>query len=334
MDNYIKLIHGNGGKDTNHLIEEIFYKHFNNELLVNSLDSSVFKVSQGKMAFTTDSFVVKPLFFSGGNIGKLAVCGTINDLVVSGARPLYLSCGFIIEEGFPMNLLEKIVHTMGKICKETGVKIVTGDTKVVEKGAVDGLFINTSGIGIINRGYEPKPIKKGDNIIVTGGIAEHGTTIAIERYKMKVKGNLKSDCMPLTKVMDKLEKHISSVKLMKDPTRGGLATALNEIAQFAEMDVHLLEEQIPIKKEIVSVNQLIGLDSLYLACEGRMILVVDQNEGQNIVKEIRKCEGCEDAKIIGSLVDVGSAPTVFIETFIGGKRILGPLEGAMLPRIC
>lgn len=334
MGNNIQLIHGDGGKDTSLLIKEIFHKHFNNNLLTNSLDASVFEVNQGKLAFTTDSFVVKPLFFSGGDIGKLAVCGTINDLVVSGASPLYLSCGFIIEEGFSIDALEKVAKSMGEICKETGVKIITGDTKVVEKGSVDGLFINTSGIGVINRGYQQKPIKEGDKVIVTGGIGEHGTTIATQRYEMKVKGNLKSDCMPLNKAIEKLEKYANNIKLMKDPTRGGLATALNEIAECAGMGIHLQEEHIPIKKEVMSVNQLIGLDPLYLACEGRIILVVDQKECDIVLKEIRQSEGCEDAEIIGSFVSCGAQSIVFMETFIGGKRIIGPLEGAMLPRIC
>lgn len=334
MVNNIKLIHGDGGKDTSILIKEIFQKHFSNNLLINSLDASLFEVDKGKLAFTTDSFVVKPLFFSGGNIGKLAVCGTINDLVVSGARPLYLSCGFIIEEGFSIDLLQKVALTMGEMCKETGVKIITGDTKVVEKGSVDGLFINTSGIGVLCREYEQKQIKEGDKVIVTGGIGEHGTTIAIERYKIKVKGDLKSDCMPLNRVIEKLTKYAKSIKLMKDPTRGGLATALNEVAEFSGMGIHLVEEQIPIKKEVVSVNQLIGLDPLYLACEGRMILVVHEEEAKNILGEIRQCEGCEDAEVIGSIVNSGTKSIVFLETLIGGKRIIGPLEGNMLPRIC
>ncbi|MDD4438775.1 MAG: hydrogenase expression/formation protein HypE [Tissierellia bacterium] len=334
MDNNIKLIHGDGGKDTSKLIKEIFYKHFSNNFLINSLDASIFEVSRCKLAFTTDSFVVKPLFFSGGDIGKLAVCGTINDLVVSGAKPLYLSCGFIIEEGFSIDLLEKIVQSMGEICNETKVKIITGDTKVVEKGAVDGLFINTSGIGMNNSGFEQKPINEGDRIIVTGGIGEHGTTIAIQRYEMKVKGNLKSDCMPLNKVTEKLANYANAIKLMKDPTRGGLATALNEIAEFAKFGIHLIEENIPIKKEVVTVNELIGLDPLYLACEGCMILVVEEKECDKILKEIRQCEGCEDASVIGSFVKSGTQPIVFMETLIGGKRIIGPLNGAMLPRIC
>lgn len=334
MDSNIKLMHGDGGKDTSILIKEIFHKYFSNNILINSLDAGIFKVGQGKLAYTTDSFVVKPLFFSGGDIGKLAVCGTINDLVVSGASPLYLSCGFIIEEGFCTNLLEQIALSMGRICKETGVQIITGDTKVVEKGSVDGVFINTSGIGIINKEYEQKSINEGDKLIITGGIGEHGTTIAIERYEMKVKGNLKSDCMPLNKLVKKLEKYAGNIKLMKDPTRGGVATALNEIAEFSGMGIHLREEQVPIKKEVVSINKLIGLDPLYLACEGRMILVVDQNKSESVLKEIRQCEGCEDAAIIGSFIKNESRAIVFMETYIGGKRIIAPLEGDMLPRIC
>ena len=334
MEHNIKLVHGDGGKDTDLLIKEMFYKHFNNNLLINSLDAAVFEVKQGKLAFTTDSFVVKPLFFSGGDIGKLAVCGTINDLVVSGAKPLYLSCGFIIEEGFSIDSLDKVAKSMSEICTDAGVKIITGDTKIVEKGSVDGLFINTSGIGEIYGGYEQKSIEEGDKIIVTGGIGEHGTTIAIERYQLKVKGNLKSDCMPLNKVIEKIGKYMSGIKLMKDPTRGGLATALNEIAEFVGMGIHLLEEHIPIKREIRSVNQLLGLDPLYMACEGRMIVVVNQKECESVLEEIKKCDNCEDSAIIGSFVHNGIKPIVFVETYIGGKRIIGPLEGEMLPRIC
>jgi len=192
---------------------------------------------------------------------------------------------------------------MANICNETGVKIITGDTKV-------------------------------DKIIITGGIGEHGTTIATERYNIKVKGNIKSDCMPLNNILDKIGKYMDVIKLMKDPTRGGLATSLNEIAEVAKMGIHLIEESIPIKDEVTSVNQLLGLDPLYLACEGRMVLVVAEKDSEIILEEIRKCEGCKDSAIIGSVVDSGHQPIVFIETCIGGKRIIGPLEGGMLPRIC
>lgn len=334
MDNRIKLYHGDGGKFTNLLIKEIFYKNFNNDLLVNSLDASVFEVNKGKLAFTTDSFVVKPLVFPGGDIGKLALCGTINDLVVSGAKPLYLSCGVIIEEGFDISLLEKIACSMGEICRKTGVKIITGDTKVVERGSVDGIFINTSGIGVIQGGYQQKSIEDGDQIIITGGIAEHGTVIAIERHGLKVDGNLKSDCMPLNSIMEKINKHMGSIKIMKDPTRGGLATALNEIAEISGIGIHLLEENIPIREEVKSINELLGLDPLYFACEGRMIIVIEKSKSNEVLEDIRQCYGCEDARIIGKFISNISNPIVFMETYIGGKRIISSLEGEMLPRIC
>jgi hydrogenase expression/formation protein HypE len=334
MEGNIRLVHGDGGKYTSLLLKEIFYKHFENDMLVNSLDACLFKVNEGNLAYTTDSFVVKPLIFPGGDIGKLAVCGTINDLVVSGAMPLYLSCGFIIEEGFSIIMLETIVKSMGEVLRETGVKIITGDTKVVEKGAVDGLFINTSGIGVIKKDFEKKEVNAGDKLIITGGIGEHGTTIAVERNKLNVAGNLKSDCMPMNKIIEQLIKYAPYIKLMKDPTRGGLATAMNEISEYSKMGIHLIEEKIPIKKEVLSVNQLLGLDPLYMASEGRMIIAVDKNLCEEILHEIKKCEGFEDSAVIGDFFDSGTKSIVFIETLIGGKRIVRPLEGDMLPRIC
>lgn len=334
MEGNIRLVHGDGGKYTALLLKEIFYKHFENDLLVNSLDACIFKVKEGNLAFTTDTFVVKPLIFPGGDIGKLAVCGTINDLVVSGAMPLYLSCGFIIEEGFSTVMLETIAKSMGEVLRETGVKIITGDTKVVEKGAVDGLFINTSGIGVIKKDFEKKEVNAGDKLIISGGIGEHGTTIAVERYKLNVKGNLKSDCMPMKRIMEQLTKYAPYIKIMKDPTRGGLATALNEISEYFKMGIHLIEEKIPIKKEVLSVNQLLGLDPLYMASEGRMIIAVDKNICEDLLTDIRKYEGFEDSAIIGSFFDSSSKSIVFVETLIGGKRIVRALEGDMLPRIC
>lgn len=334
MENMVTLRHGDGGKYTNSLIRDIFYKYFDNELLINSLDAAVFEVNKGRLAFTTDSFIVKPLFFRGGDIGKLAVCGTINDLAAAGAKPLYLSCAVLIEEGFDMGLLGKIAESIGNTCIKSGVKIITGDTKVVEKGSVDGIYINTSGIGVVQGEYNPKPIKEGDQIIITGGIAEHGTTIAVERYQINVKGKLQSDCMPLHKIVEKLQKHLKSIKIMKDPTRGGLATALNEIAENSKIGINLVEEAIPIADEIKSVNELLGLDPLYLACEGRMIIVVEEEKSREVIEEIRSLEGCEDAAIIGNFAYCGIKHRVLMETFIGGKRVIGPLDGNMLPRIC
>lgn len=334
MNDKVMLRHGDGGKHTSLLIKDIFYKHFHNHMLVNSLDAAVFDGKHGRLAFTTDSFVVKPLVFPGGDIGKLAVCGTINDLVTEGARPLYLSCGFIIEEGFAMELLEKIAASMGETCRKTGVKIITGDTKVVEKGSVDGVFINTSGIGVVQAAYQPKPIQEEDQIIISGAIAQHGTTIAVERYEIKVKGNIKSDCSPLNHVLEKLQPYMGSIKLMKDPTRGGLATGLNEIAEVSGRGIRLLEKTIPMTGEVKYINGFLGLDPLYHACEGRMIIVVDKQKAREVLAEILRCEDCEDAAIIGSFLPTGLYPKVVMETVIGGRRIVGPLEGDMLPRIC
>jgi hydrogenase expression/formation protein HypE len=333
LDEVIKLVHGDGGKYTQMLIKEVFYKYFNNEMLLEEQDASVFKVDEGKMAFTTDSFVVKPLFFEGGDIGKLAVCGTINDLVVSGAKPLYMSAGFIIEEGFQIQTLENIAKSMSEICLETGVKIITGDTKVVEKGCVDGIFINTSGVGSIVNKYKVKQIKAGDNIIVTGCVGDHGTTIAIERYNIKVKSKVKSDCAPLYSFTKNLKEYFDSIKIMRDPTRGGLATVLHEFSSACKLGVHLNQNNIPINDGVDAVNMLLGLDPLYMACEGRMVLVVDEHEAQNILQTIRHMECGKDAQIIGKFVEQPD-DTIFIENNFGGKRILAPLEGNMLPRIC
>lgn len=333
MNEEIKLIHGDGGKYTKTLIEQLFYKYFNNNILLQEQDSATFTAIQGKMAYTTDSFVVKPLFFSGGNIGKLAVCGTVNDLAVSGAKPIYLSASFIIEEGFSMQILEKIVKSMEHTCLECGAKIVTGDTKVVEKGNVDGIFINTSGIGYITNGYEVKTIESGDRIIVTGGIGEHGTTIAVERYNIKVKGNFKSDCATVYPFIEKLKEHFTYIKIMRDPTRGGLATVLHEFSSLCKLGIHLIEEEIPISESVNAINNLLGLDPLYMACEGRMVLVVKELEAQNILKIIQSIDQGKEARIIGEFIEEFSQ-NIFIENSFGGKRILPPLEGNMLPRIC
>lgn len=333
MNNVIKLSHGDGGKHTEELIKNIFYKYFNNDLLVKGQDATIFQAANNKLAFTTDSFVVKPVFFSGGNIGKLAVCGTINDLIVSGASPLYLSAGFIIEEGFSLENLNKIVKSMSETCLGSGVSIITGDTKVVEKGKVDGIFINTSGIGIVLERYKQKPIKEGDKIIVTGNIGDHGTTIAIERYDIKVKDKIKSDCASLYPFTEIIKDNYDSIKIMRDPTRGGLATVLHEFSNLCELGIHLMEEDIPIDRGVIAVNELLGFDPLYMACEGRMVIVVEASEAENILKKIQEFNGGKNSKIIGEFIKE-SRNTIFIENYFGGKRILPPLEGNMLPRIC
>lgn len=333
MEEYIRLYHGDGGKHTNTLIKELFYKHFNNEILLSGMDSAVFDISTSQISFTTDSFVVKPLFFPGGDIGKLAICGTVNDLAVSGARPLYLSAGFIIEEGFNINQLERIVESMGNACEEIGVRVITGDTKVVEKGSVDGVFINTSGIGIVDKNYKPKQIQPGDNIIITGSIAEHGTVIALKRYDIKVKGDFKSDCESVYNITSMLSPFYSFIKLMKDPTRGGIATALNEIAAITGLGIKLLEKDIPIRNEVSAVCSLLGIDPLYLASEGRTILVVDAERSGEILERIKSFESGKGACIIGEFEEVKDN-IVYLQTKIGGRRLLHTLDTPMLPRIC
>lgn len=333
MSQTIKLVHGDGGRHTQMLIQKLFYKYFDNELLMQGLDAAVLPAISEKLAFTTDSFVVKPLFFQGGNIGKLAACGTINDLVVSGAKPLYLSAGFIIEEGFSIDVLEEIVKSMGEVCLEAGVKLVTGDTKVVEKGSVDEIFINTSGIGSIINDYRVKSIEPGDRIIVTGNIGEHGTTIAKERYNIKVNGNFNSDCATLYPFLEKLKDYYASIKIMRDPTRGGLATVLHEFLELCDLGIHIFEEDVPISEEVKAFNQLLGLDPMYMACEGRMILVVKDSESQKILDVFQEIDEGKEAKIIGSFVSEPKK-TIFLENYFGGRRILAPMEASMLPRIC
>jgi len=333
MDEKIRLSHGDGGADTQRLIRNVFYQYFNDSLSNSMLDSFVFEARQSKLAYTTDSFVVKPLFFRGGNIGKLAVCGTINDLVTAGAIPLFLSAGFIIEEGFSIEKLHLIAKSMSDVCKQTGAKIVTGDTKVVERGSADGLFINTSGIGMVSEFYNPHQAEPGDEIIITGGIAEHGISILIDRYDLGIETELESDCASMFYLINGLEKNLKHVKLMKDPTRGGIATVLNEITQGQEMDVELYEQSIPVKSEVHAINDILGIDTLYHACEGRMLIVVEKGCGEKVLSHIKAFDNCSEAQIIGRFAS-GHHGMVYMRTFIGGKRIIPMLEGQMLPRIC
>jgi hydrogenase expression/formation protein HypE len=333
MSESIKLAHGDGGKHTQILIQKLFYKYFQNQVLLQGLDAAVLPSISGNLAFTTDSFVVKPLFFPGGNIGKLAACGTINDLVVSGAKPLYLSAGFIIEEGFSMDVLEEIVRSMSETCSEARVQLVAGDTKVVDRGSVDGIFINTSGIGSVINDFRVKPIEPGDKIIVTGNVGEHGTTIARARYDIKINGNFKSDCASLHPFVDKLKDYYTSIKIMRDPTRGGLATVLHEFLSQCGLGIHLIEDDIPVSEEVKAFNQLLGLDPLYMACEGRMVLVVEKSKAQQILNIIQEMEEGKEAKIIGRFV-MEPENTIFLENYFGGRRILAPMEASMLPRIC
>jgi hydrogenase expression/formation protein HypE len=301
--------------------------------LAGGNDSALLQFGQQKLAFTTDSFIIKPLFFQGGDIGKLSVCGTSNDLAVCGARPLYLSCGFILEEGFEMDSLIKIADSMGEAARNIGVQIVTGDTKVVEKGNGDGVYINTSGIGIIMNNYSPKKIKAGDAIIISGGIGEHGTIVALNRYNIKFSSSLSSDCASVFNIVNHLQDHFEYVKLMKDPTRGGVATILNEAAAASQVGIRLFQKHLPIKNEVKAVCNMLGMEPLYLACEGRLLLITQGDKAEEIVSSMKKLDCCRDAGIIGYFEE-NSSKLVYIESEFGSKRILSSLEGDLLPRIC
>jgi hydrogenase expression/formation protein HypE len=299
MDEKITLSHGDGGADTQRLIRNVFWQYFNDSIANTMPDSFVFEARGNKLAYTTDSFVVKPLFFRGGNIGKLAVCGTVNDLVTAGAIPLFLSAGFIIEEGFSIEKLHLIAKSMSDVCKQTGARIVTGDTKVVERGSADGIFINTSGIGLVTEFYNPRQTQPEDEIIITGGIAEHGTTILLDRYELGIETELESDCVPMCCLVNGLGETLNHVKLMKDPTRGGIATALNEIAAEQGLDIELNEQSIPVKSEVQGISEILGIDPLYLASEGRMLIVVEKGFGGKMLRHIKALENCSEAQIIG-----------------------------------
>ncbi|WHH60786.1 hydrogenase expression/formation protein HypE [Petroclostridium sp. X23] len=333
MDEKIRLSHGDGGADTQRLIRNVFYQYFNDSSSNAMPDSFVFEARQSKLAYTTDSFVVKPLLFRGGNIGKLAICGTINDLATAGAIPLFLSAGFIIEEGFSIEKLQLIAKSMRDVCEQTRAKIVTGDTKIVERGSADGLFINTSGIGLVSEFYTARQAEQGDEIIITGGIAEHGASILLDRYDLGIETELESDCAPMCCLINDLGENLKQVKLMKDPTRGGIATALNEIALEQRLDVELDEQSIPVKSEVHAISDILGIDPLYLACEGRMLIVVEKGCGEKVLRLIEAIDNCSKAQIIGRFA-LGHHGMVYMKTFIGGKRIIPMLEGQMLPRIC
>lgn len=332
LDRRITLRHGDGGLKTNNLIRDIFYKHFDNEILTGYQDSAIFQIETGRLAYTTDSFVVKPIFFPGGDIGKLAVCGTVNDLAAAGAVPLYLSAGFVIEEGFEIDKLDMIAESMSVVCKKVGAKIVAGDTKVVEKGLMDGVYINTSGIGRVHKLFYPRPITSDDEIILTGTIGEHGTTILLERNDLRLQGNFKSDCNPLSEIITELGDSMKYVKLMRDPTRGGIANALCEISESHNIGALIEEEELQIRSAVKSVHELLGTDPLYFASEGRMLLVVEKGFGTKIINIINKLNGCHNSQIIGKFDK--SFSKVCLRTSLGGERILTMLENQMISRIC
>ncbi len=332
MDELISLYHGNGGEGTKNLIDKIL-NELNNEILNELLDSAILNFKD-KIAFTTDSYVIDPIFFKGGDIGKLSIFGTVNDLSVVGAEPIFLSLSFIIEEGFPISSFEKILKSIKEAIEEAKVEIVTGDTKVVEKGKGDKIFIHTSGIGLIKekRDLRNRKVEKGDLIIINGGIGEHGISIMLERLGVKTGEEVKSDLAPLNKLILPLLDKFDSIKFLRDPTRGGVATVLNEISRKNKVEIEIWEEEIPIKSWVKDASNILGIDPLYAANEGKVLIVARREDGEKILEFLKNNPLGKDSKIIGEIK--GEGERVYLKTEIGTKRILDILKKDILPRIC
>ncbi|MCJ7497646.1 MAG: hydrogenase expression/formation protein HypE [candidate division Zixibacteria bacterium] len=305
IEEKISLSHGAGGKLSLELVTHLFKENFKNKILNRLEDSAVFNLNEQRIAFTTDSYVIQPIFFPGGDIGKLAVCGTINDLSVMGAKPLFLSCSLIIEEGLDKSILQKIILSMKKTAQKARVQIVTGDTKVVEKGSADKIFINTSGIGNISKGIElgREKIRVGDMVIINGTIGDHATAVLSSRAGLKFQTKVKSDCVFLSDLISSILKFKDKIKFMRDPTRGGLASVLNEMVSGKDFGVLLSEEKIPIKDEVKGFCELLGYDPLYLANEGKVIMVVAPQIAEKILNILRKNPLGKKAEIIGEITD-------------------------------
>lgn len=335
MTERITLAHGSGGKLTHQLIERIFYPGFANEILQTGDDAAKINVPAGTLAYTTDSFVITPPFFNGGDIGKLAVCGTVNDLATSGAQPLALSCGFIVEEGFEIRRLERIVASMAETARGCGVRIVTGDTKVVPKGAADQIFINTSGIGIIPEGCQisASRAEPGDVVIVTGTVGDHGAAILLEREELNMAAEVASDCAPLNHLVGRVLTGDCDIHVLRDPTRGGLASTLNEIAAQSDTGILLWEKEIPVRPEVRGICELLGMDPLYMANEGKMVMILPAESAGKVMELLQTDPLGRDSRIIGEVIRE-PAKRVLLETVTGAKRIVEMLTGDQLPRIC
>ncbi|MCX7795694.1 MAG: hydrogenase expression/formation protein HypE [bacterium] len=330
----ITLAYGSGGRLTHQLIKDIFVKYLGNEILYQMNDSATFTFS-GNLAFTTDSYVVNPIFFPGGDIGKLAIYGTVNDLAMVGAEPLYISLGIIIEEGLLFEELERIVLSIKEAIEEAGVKVVTGDTKVVEKGKADKVFINTSGIGVIPNGINIRGdnAKPGEVVIVSGTVGDHGIAILSARKSLSFSVDVKSDTAPLNRLVKEMIEAVPEISVLRDPTRGGFATTLNEIAQASNVGIEIEESEIPIKDSVRSACELLGIDPLYIANEGKLIAIVPESKADLLLRVMKNSPYGKDAKIIGRVTREHPGKVVLI-TRLGVRRLLDMLSGDPLPRIC
>jgi hydrogenase expression/formation protein HypE len=331
----VDMTHGSGGRAMAQLIDRLFIKHFDNELLLQGNDQAMFNVEPGRLVMSTDGHVVSPLFFPGGDIGSLSVHGTVNDVAMSGAKPLYLSAGFILEEGFELARLEDIVISMARASRTAGVPVVTGDTKVVERGKGDGVFITTTGLGIVPEGVNISGAnaRPGDVIIVSGHIGDHGVAIMSARENLEFETEIVSDSAALHGLVASMVAAVPQVKVLRDPTRGGLASTLNEIAQQSGVGMQLSEDDIPIRSEVSAACELLGLDPLYVANEGKLIAICGQSDAPALLEVMHADPLGREAAIIGKVVedDLGF---VTMETSFGGNRIVDWLAGEQLPRIC
>jgi hydrogenase expression/formation protein HypE len=330
----ILLSHGSGGTLMHKLVDSLFIKELGNKILNEKKDSAVLKIGDKKIAFTTDSYVVNPIFFPGGDIGSLAVYGTVNDLSVCGAKPLFISLGVIIEEGLDKRVLERIVKSIKLAAKRAGVKIVTGDTKVVEKGSCDKIFINTSGIGeVYYPGLSTAVIRPGDSVILSGPMGEHAISVLSKREGISFSSRVKSDSAPLNGLIAGILKISDKVIFMRDPTRGGVATTLNEIVSDGKFGISINESKLPVTNGVRSACELLGFDPLYLACEGRVVIVVRKDDENKILKAMRRDPLGRRACLIGRVTEEYRGK-VYLNTISGGKRIVSMLSGEQLPRIC
>ncbi len=331
------LGHGSGGSLTSGLIRQVFNKYFHSDALMQGNDAAnlALPAGTGRIAVTTDSHIVSPLFFPGGDIGKLAVCGTVNDLLTAGAVPRWLTAGFILEEGFPIERLELVLASMRDSAAEAGVEIVTGDTKVVERGKGDGLFINTSGVGTIPDGFQPggANAQPGDAVILSGTLGDHGMAVFCARGELGIQADITSDVAPLNAIVDALRSAAPHTHVLRDPTRGGLSTALNEIAEQSNVTIELNEASIPIRSEVASVCEMLGFDPLTVANEGKLIIIVPDAEKEAALNVIRQAPYGAQVALIGRVTTAGK-PLVTLRTALGTHRILDRLSGEMLPRIC
>ena len=333
MDPIITLDYGSGGKKTSALIDDMILPLLGNESL-NDLPDAAQLPGAGQIVFSTDSFVVSPCFFPGGDIGKLAVCGTVNDVCVSGGEPRYLSLALIIEEGFPAADLDRILHSIRDTARRAGVQVVTGDTKVVERGKGDGIYINTSGIGFLRTpGLSAKRIRTGDKVLLSGTAGDHGTAVMLARNAQLVEGELMSDCAPLHELCAALGTLGDSLRVMRDPTRGGVATTLCEFAEGTDICIELEEDAIPVSPGVESACDILGLDPLYCACEGRVLAVTAPEAAEKALSLMRALPEGKNAAVIGEVT--GAYPgRVVVRTTVGGTRVVTKLTGAQLPRIC